>query len=146
MTITRIYRTLTIHQPYAHLIVTPTAELPLGHIQKRVENRNWFCGYRGPLAIHAGKSTDRMPRGENPFGELPFGAIVGICELVACVDYRPGKRDRLPREHLWLADHRHAEGPWCFILERVRRLELPYFTRGAQGLWNCEIPEELLPD
>lgn len=145
MTITRIYRTLTIHQPYAHLIVTPTERLPMGTVQKRVENRGWFCAYRGPLAIHAGRSTERMPS-DNRFGTLPFGAIVGICELVACVDYRSGKRQSLPDVHKWLLDHPHAEGPYCFVLQRARPLALPYHCRGQQGLWNCEIPEELLPE
>lgn len=144
MTRTRIVRALTIHQPYAHLIMTPSEQLPLGWCQKRVENRRWFCGYRGPLAIHAGRSTDRMPTDHN-FGKLPFGAILGIVELVACVDYRPGKRDKLPKGLEWIGSHQHAEGPWCFVLANPQPLALPYFTRGYQGLWNAEIPEELMP-
>jgi len=39
---------LTIHQPYAHLIVTPQDELPEGAVQKRVENRSWVTKHRGP--------------------------------------------------------------------------------------------------
>jgi hypothetical protein len=40
---------LTICQPHAWGIV---------HGTKRIENRRWYTGYRGPLLIHAGKSKD----------------------------------------------------------------------------------------
>lgn len=41
---------LTIKQPWAGAIVD---------LQKSPENRSWDTGYRGPLAIHAGKGWDR---------------------------------------------------------------------------------------
>lgn len=145
---TRIYRALTICQPYAHLIATPDEQLPMGYVQKRAENRSWFCAYRGPLAIHAGKGTKYLEEGDRErFPGMVFGAVVAIAEMVACVHYGARHRGKsLPDEYKWIEDHPHAEGPYCFILERVRPLALPYYTRGAQGLWNVDIPEELLPE
>ena len=46
-------KALTICQPYPHLIM-------LG--EKPVENRTWATSYRGPLAIHAGKSRQWLFR------------------------------------------------------------------------------------
>jgi len=67
---------------------------------KKIETRSWATGYRGPLAIHAGKSMlgfkdliEELPDGSDglpyPFGEvfslysnfrkcgeLPLGAVV----------------------------------------------------------------------
>jgi hypothetical protein len=43
-------RALSIRQPWAWLIV---------HGFKPVENRDWATDYRGPLAIHAGKTCTR---------------------------------------------------------------------------------------
>lgn len=44
-------RALTLHQPFAHLVATGA---------KTVETRSWKTGYRGPLAIHAAKSTNGL--------------------------------------------------------------------------------------
>jgi len=48
-------KALTISQPYASLIASG---------EKWVENRSWPTGYRGPLAIHAGKGTQYLDRRE----------------------------------------------------------------------------------
>lgn len=144
--ITRVVRAITICQPYSHLIVTPTEQLPGSLIQKRVENRTWYCNHRGPIAIHAGKGTKYMQEGDRElFPGLVFGAVLAIAEMVACVPFHRGRA--LPvkwHQYQWLAKHAHAEGPYCFVLERVQLLKLPYYTQGKQGLWNCEIPEELI--
>lgn len=131
-------KALTICQPYAELIMNG---------QKRVENRTWPTGYVGPLIIHAGKSRDWL--WENPdkpgfdeydlkIADMPFGAIVGIADLIACV-----RKDSIPAELSWMKDHEHTEGPFCWVLANVRRLKpIPY--RGAQGLF--EIPETIIKD
>lgn len=130
-------KALTICQPYAHLIC-----LPESHPQhKRVENRTWPTSHRGPIAIHAGKSKAWLV-GEDVDGisesQLVFGAVVAIADLVACIHVNHKREfDRFP----WLASHRHALGPWCWVLMDVRVLPKPVPYKGAQGIW--EIPDGL---
>lgn len=79
-------RALTICQPYAHLIVTQQAELPIGAVPKRVENRTWETRYRGLLLIHAGKSMKFLHGDDRTkYPEMKFGAIIGIAHLIDCV-------------------------------------------------------------
>lgn len=125
-------KALTICQPYAELIVRGT---------KDVENRTWPTNYRGPLAIHAGKSRSWLDDDnyDIPLDDMTFGAIIGIAELVECVELekveRPGPLD-------WLHWDRFAHGPWCWVLDNVRRIDpIPY--RGRQGLF--EVDDELIP-
>lgn len=157
---------LTICQPYAHLIVTPQAELPtppegFPNQQKRVENRRWSTDYRGPLAIHAGKSRKWLELAEDGDGnelevdiyglrpgELVYGAVIGIAELIDCVPIdrryvRDGWPDWLQRKYPWLPKHEHAEGPYGWILENARRLVTPIPARGQQGMWQWVPPEGL---
>lgn len=84
-------KALTILQPWAHLIAFGA---------KRVENRSWITGYRGPLVIHAGKS-DRLitERDRELYPAMAFGAIVAVAELVECV--RLGELNVPP----WVVDH-----------------------------------------
>jgi hypothetical protein len=112
---------------------------------KLVENRTWPTDYRGPLAIHAGRSLTWLQREDAcvwpttygvrlpQAGEMAFGAFVAVAELVDCVP-----ADRLPE---YLEDHVFAEGPWCWILGNVRRIE-PIRWPGQQQLWT--VPEEVL--
>ncbi len=118
-------KALTICQPYAELIAKG---------EKVIENRNWATNYRGPLAIHAGKSRSWLSDDDHPKANygiditaIPFGAVVAIARLRGCV--------RIQDLPLDLRGHGHAEGPWCWILVDVRRIA-PVFERGAQGLWE----------
>lgn len=127
-------RALTICQPYAHLIVTG---------EKRVENRTWPTRYRGPLAIHAGKSLEWMgDYTRTP--DMAFGAIVGVADLVDCVDVDDDSDlTRACAKYQWFATHEHVNGPFCFVLNNVRRLAVPVPWKGAQGFW--EVPSHALP-
>ena len=118
-------RLLTIHQPWAWLIVS-------GH--KRYENRTWQTSYRGPLLIHAGQSTLSMQAGLRlcqHFGiALPprfdFGAVVGLVDLTNCI-HVDGIHDPF------------ATGPFCFCLEHPIAFKSPIAWRGALGLVSpCE--------
>jgi hypothetical protein len=126
-------KALTILQPWAFAIAEG---------EKLVENRTWRTSYRGPLAIHAGKAHTWMER-EDPkewierygmplpeAGELPFGAIVAVADLVDCV-----RLADLPEE---LRGHPFAEGPVCWILRDVRKFE-PIPCIGAQQVW--QVPD-----
>src|SRR6185437_1306545 len=84
---------LSIMQPWAWLIVN-------GH--KDIENRDWPTRYRGLVAIHAGKKLDESPaialdRAYHPVSgrrvrfakdgqQYERGGIVGVAEIVDCVD------------------------------------------------------------
>ena len=116
-------KALTICQPYASLIIGWEG-MP-EEIRKRVENRTWNCHYRGPLLIHAGKSTKwfRTWDGVQP-PETPLGFILGQVDVVDCVsrtgrDYRFSQATR--QRFTWLENHIHASGPFCMILENPVR-------------------------
>lgn len=46
----------------------------------------------------------------------------------------------------WLADHQHAEGPYCLLLDNVRRFEQPIPARGMLGLWEFDGALPALPE
>ena len=130
-------KALTICQPWAWAIL---------NANKRVE-------YRGPLLIHAGKSRSWMQpqvlRQLEPFGirvhELQFGAIVGVCSLVAVVA-QPAGHQLDAMDNIDLGDPRFIEGPWCWVLSDVRELANPIPWRGEQGLFEVEdnfVPPEV---
>lgn len=74
---------------------------------------------------------------------LTFGAVVAIADLVACLQVATIRQGGTPAlQWPWLKDHEHVEGPYCWVLDNVRRLPEPIPFRGAQGLW--EFPDELL--
>lgn len=132
-------KALTVCQPYAQLIA-------LG-IQM-VENRPWPTHYRGPLAIHAGKSPKWRDRdlefrhGIEP-EDMAFGAVVAVVELVCCLRIRDVRRCRVPLGLEWVRRHAFTSGPWCWVLgEEVRRLAAPVPWRGERGLW--ELPDTAL--
>lgn len=115
-------KALTICQPYAELIMRG---------EKPIENRTWPTSYRGPLAIHAGKSRAWLDDdGVESWPGMPFGAVVGTARLVDCV--------RVECLTVQLAANEHANGPWCWILADVVRFSEPVPYRGAQGLWEWE--------
>jgi hypothetical protein len=76
-------KTLSIRQPWAHLVITG---------RKCVENRSWRTSYRGPLLVHAGarwtgeaiEGIERRHRIEIP-RDLPVGGIVGVVDFVDIV-------------------------------------------------------------
>lgn len=143
-------KALTIKQPFAHLIITPQAELNAGEItfppiQKRVENRTKAWKIRGTILVHAGISTDYInPCKRSDFPEWAWGAIVGTVEIVDCVPFQTiagrGARGSVSQavhdKYPWLWRHAHAEGPYCLILENPVRLAEPVPCRGSQGWWR----------
>lgn len=119
-------KALTVCQPYAELIAR---EL------KHVENRTWYTPYRGPLAIHAGKSRKWL--GENDeaaYPDMAYGAIVAIVRLTHCCS--------LSQLAPSLRAEGHAFGPFCWVLTDVVRLARPIQVRGAQGLWDWRKPDD----
>lgn len=130
-------KALTIAQPYAELIARGS---------KRVENRTWPTGYRGPLYIHAGKSRDWLAdvdgidiKYQIPVADMAFGAVVAIATLADCIHFDRIQMDHIARKYPWLKDHEHTNGPWCWVLEDVKRLAEPVPARGQQGLFELAV-------
>lgn len=145
-------KAITICQPYPELILRG---------DKRVENRNQFWSHRGPILIHAGKSREWLRLNERgtvdqsgiAVAQMAFGAIVGVCDVVDCVRVVCWDQTRLRKmpifsdaviiKYPWIVTHDHAEGPYCLILDNVRRFEQPIPARGMLGLWEFDgaLPE-----
>ena len=128
-------RGLTIQQPYAQLIAD-------GH--KWIENRGWRVLYRGLIAIHAGKGTKYLGKGQK-LKEFITGSIVAVCELEACLDIKilrgmETEDLQLPsgRTRSAILAHEHAEGRWLWLLRDVMRLADPIELNGRQGLWKID--------
>lgn len=128
-------RALSILQPWAELIASGV---------KKIENRTWQHAHRGPVAIHAGKGKQCYKEDANVWeqryevrmplvGEVAFGAIVAVAELIACV-----RLENLGRDFPELVGSRFAEGPWCWILKDARRIE-PIACPGQQLLWTTSL-------
>lgn len=137
-------KALTIQQPWAWAIAA-------GH--KRVENRSWATHYRGPLGIHAGKTWDHDavrlvkqllvdlgvltdPRQQVPDRHLlATGAVLGVAELTGVCGELPCRC-----------------GPWAGIglkhwqLPDMQPFDEPLPARGAQGLWDIDLPGYELAD
>lgn len=112
-------KALTICQPYAEMIAAG---------EKRIENRTWPTSIRGRIAIHAGKSRAWLEDGdETERPAMSFGAVIATAELYDCKRLEDLAPDDLA--------HAHANGPWCFLLRDVKRIE-PVAARGAQGFWD----------
>ena len=128
-------KAVTIYQPWASLIAAGL---------KTIETRTWATSYRGPLAIHAGKTVDLdgfrcLNRGliDRVIGfargqgwELPFptGAILAVAELVDCRVCVPGDRELALCECECVG----------WILEDVRALAAPVPCRGYQRIWTVD--------
>jgi hypothetical protein len=102
-------RALSIRQPWAWLVVN-------GY--KDIENRSWRTNHRGLLLIHASNNRTlttpenlaaikkkyrvRLPN------DFDFGGIVGMVDVVDCVNTHPSK---------W-----KERGTWGWVLKNPRRL------------------------
>lgn len=119
-------KAITICNPYPEMIL---------NLEKPIENRSRHWSHRGQLFIHAGKSKAWMGDDDRKrFPNLSWGAIVGVMNVVACLELDSPKQ--WPSEYAYLRDHKHASGPWCLILTDVKRFEFPIECRGALGIWT----------
>jgi hypothetical protein len=134
-------KAVSIHQPWAWAIL---------HAGKNVENRTWRTHHRGPLLIHVArsrKSYDRQDATLWPklygvelpaWDELTTGAILGVVDVVDCVEVGPGgdlgERGTSP----WA-----LEGYFGWVLANPRTFDEPIPYLGAQMLFD--LSDELLP-
>lgn len=156
-----ITRALTLTQPWATAVV-------LG--SKRIETRSWRTNFRGPVAIHAAKGfrvgeliyqgacwnwtgalwATGYRMGDRPWlrDVLPFGAIVGVVDIVDCRPtdaFTVGELDSLRRpdgERGVLYDWTERQlgdftpGRFGFVLENPVVLAEPIPCKGALGVWS----------
>jgi hypothetical protein len=131
---------------------------------KRIETRSWETKYRGPLAIHAAKKRDAevrdaietlIPLCPRLAGDLPYGAIVGACNLIACVPMtlkddgyahlgkfvEPSAYEALLTD-LERAFGNYEPGRWAWITDSMIALPEPIPFRGAQGFFEWTPQEE----
>ena len=135
---------LTIKQPWASLIMAGL---------KRVENRTWRTNYRGPLAIHAGRTVDRDAAetldaaGIDPqdFEDAPRGVILGVVDLIDVIemDSAAARQQALPGfpGRYDIDSDPLATGPYCWILRNPRPLARPVPYCGRRNLWDV-TPDE----
>ena len=141
-------RILTVRQPWAWAII---------HGQKDVENRvrNIAGSYRGPIAVHAAKTTATLDdeqadflTGIIPFGEgtdhhYPLGAIIGVVDLVS-VHFSGMECGRVPEgtchEYNLCSEWARAYD-YHLVLKDPRPLKTPIQYKGALGL--RELPPDI---
>jgi hypothetical protein len=125
---------LSVRQPWAWAII---------HGPKRVENRTRRTSHRGPLLIHASKSREfldgtapadwRELPGLPEYDQLPFGAVIGVVDLVGChllADLPPSLAGPF------------VTGPVCWVLANPRPLAKPVPFTGMVGLFD--VPDDLV--
>lgn len=135
---------LSIHQPWAHLIVEGV---------QRCDNRPWKTEYRGEILIHASRnkrricSLDDQVRSELGLAadaRLAYSALIGVVELVACLSLSSLIAGQRPPAGLeWVRRHQFAEGPWVWVFENPRRFARPIESHGEPGLYT--VPRLRLP-
>lgn len=142
---------LTLTQPWATLVAIGA---------KTYETRSWSTSFRGPIGIHAAKGLAGMDSHQfqrlcntPPFWDvlqhteyaagmvlsqtLPRGAIIAVCDLVACV--RTDEVLTSITDQEW-AFGDYASGRFAWRLAHVRRLPKPIPARGALSLWTFDHP------
>lgn len=129
-------RMLSLHQPYALMVVTGC---------KKVETRSWQTAYRGWLAIHATKTVPQEMRsayhvavssGMFP-ANVPFGAIVCLVHLVRIVPTREAKFLVSALERSW-GNYDTGRFAWFFD---DRRILQPIKCKGGQSIRL--VPDEV---
>jgi len=139
-------KAITLLEPWASLIAVGA---------KKIETRSWSTKYRGPLAIHAGKSLKPWHMDlawKEPFfsalkpqhvesGGIRYshGCIIATCNLVDCIKMTPEFIDLVQSAKGYEIDFGVYEvGRYAWILEDVKRLEKPIPAKGALSLWEWE--------
>lgn len=139
-------KAITLLEPWASLIAVEV---------KKIETRSWSTKYRGPLAIHAGKSLKAShmniawhepffsalrPHHEESGGIRYFhGCVIATCDLVDCIKMTPEFIDLIKSAKGHEYDFGvYAVGRYAWILENVKPLEKPIPAKGALSIWEWE--------
>ena len=150
-----ILKALSLLQPWASLVAIGA---------KRIETRSWLTLYRGPLVICASRAWTNEARAlfyRAPFcqvllphftehWQMPVGRAVCLVDLVGCyrihddpdLQFSQICREQWQRERTF-GDF--AEDRFAWALANVRRWAEPFAVRGQLGLFNLDVPDDLLP-
>jgi len=148
-------KAITLHEPWAALVAAGW---------KEVETRDWYTGYRGPLAIHSSvhppdkteisRLTFLLGSKGHELPEFHMGQVVAVCHLAACVPtalvgtaVKKLKPNFFPKRgwEVELQLGNYDNGRWAWILRDVQRLEKPVFVRGQRKLWDWMPLAGILP-
>lgn len=141
-------KALSLIQPWASLVVMGA---------KKYETRSWNTSFRGRLLIHASKKKDPLSMnlcmiepfykhigGLRGWYDLPFGAIIGECELEST-----DMTEKI--EHFLLNDGfdldeisfgNYSKGRRAWKLINPIQYQNPIKYQGQLNIWN--FPDELL--
>ena len=154
-------KAITIRQPWASLITSGA---------KQYETRSWATKYRGPIAIHAAKETERdifnviygdtarmailIKNGITPrnIGKLPHGAIIATAELTTIYHIEPrythgfDKKDEVI-EAVSITTDKTAPDFRAYIVPSPNEIALGHWKPGhyAWELQNVKILPEPIP-
>lgn len=122
---------LSVRQPWAWMLFRG----------KPVENRDWYSGYRGPLAIHASKGMTKTEYEDallfvEHFDEslallipqpdrLVMGAVIGIVSMTGCVKHHPSP---------------FFQGKYGWVFENPQQIHPAVPAKGSLGLWDWTPP------
>lgn len=141
-------KTLSIKQPWASLIA---------HGIKDIENRTWKTKFRGRILIHVSSPTkfkvnlkDEQTKQAIPVLKnviepgLPFGAIIGEVEIIACVmnhssiwaEKTEGHTDINTKEFI---PYRNPKPIWNWVLANPVLYDEPILNvKGKLSFWDYE--------
>lgn len=139
-------KAITIKQPWASLIA-------LG--EKRFETRSWQTKYRGPLAIHAGKTVDKeacedswikgilAEHGITSWKQLPIGVVIATVELIDCHKVGLGVGSVVCTsgpmiDGLEYEFGDYTEGRYAWQFSNLVVLSEPIPAKGQLSLWEWE--------
>jgi len=127
-------KAITLEQPFASFV-------SIGN--KTLETRPWSTDYRGPLAIHSGKSATDVT---DPYyrsllisagldcEQLPVEKIIAVARLVGCEKVTTSEVPCYPQ----LAFSDFIPGWYVFELADVKPFVTPVFAKGGTQLWEWE--------
>lgn len=146
-------KVLSLLQPWASLVL-------LGH--KKIETRSWNTKYRGQILIHASLKKPSIeihhalqgrtiPLNVPAYGQLPYGAIIGMVELVGTTEFtvfskEPNDIIRCQKKE-WhtteqeLAFGDYTPGRYGWLLDNPILFKNPIPAKGNLGLWNYKSCE-----
>lgn len=145
-------KAISLLQPWAQLIM-------MG--EKKVETRSWDTKYRGPILIHASRSSKEAQElcDKSPFAayikhwsDLKFGFILGWCEIrgTGLTDSMAAEimhKKNFPAgtfgdDEIHFGDY--SPGRYAWLLKDAVKFETPIPWKGSLGLWN--FPDQELKD
>lgn len=143
-------KAITIKQPWATLIAIGA---------KQFETRSWKTKYRGPIAIHAGKTIDwdavqddyisralGSDRLDFTKDNLPTGSVIAIADLVDCHQVlRSGYpyHNIAETSDLMISGSEirygdYSVGRYAWELDALLKLDTPIPAKGKLSLWEWE--------